>query len=138
MSSFPLFPLLPLAAIGLLLTPMISCNRYWVCDEPDTSRTSQLPQRLSKTGLFSDISSGTIADGVSAYRPQFQLWSDGAEKRRWIALPPCTTIDTSDMDDWEFPSGTKVWKEFGIAGKRIETRLLIKQGPGDDDWVGLS
>ena len=79
-----------------------------------------------------------MAEGVDAYRPQFELWSDGAEKHRWIALPAGKTIDTSNMDDWDFPSGTKVWKEFALHGKRIETRLLYKKGATNDDWIGLS
>jgi hypothetical protein len=30
------------------------------------------------------------------------------------------------MDRWTFPVGTKVWKEFSLGGKRLETRLLWK------------
>src|SRR5262249_2849079 len=53
-------------------------------------------------------------------------------------LPPGTQIDTTDMDEWSFPEGTKIWKEFAIAGVRIETRLIEKRGPNDDDWIPLS
>jgi hypothetical protein len=35
---------------------------------------------------------------VPAYDPSLSMWADGAEKRRFIRLPPGTTIDTSDMD----------------------------------------
>jgi hypothetical protein len=72
-----------------------------------------------------------------AYAPRFQLWSDGADKRRWLWLPPGTRIDTSDMDAWVFPAGTRFWKEFTRDGVRVETRLLEKLGPGDD-WVALA
>lgn len=140
MTRHPWFVALPLVAISVLpiATYLSSCNRYWVCAEPDLPRTSQLPRRLSETGLYADLSSAQVAGGVFAYRPQFELWADGAEKRRWIGLPPGTRIDTSDMDDWDFPEGTKVWKEFSVDGKRIETRLLAKKGPGNDDWAGVS
>ena len=37
-----------------------------------------------------------------------------------------TTIDTSDMDHWKFPVGTKLWKEFTRDGTRVETRLITK------------
>ena len=53
----------------------------------------------------------------SAYAPKFQLWSDSATKKRWIYLPPGSQIDTSDMDFWKFPVGTKVWKEFSAVGR---------------------
>ena len=40
--------------------------------------------------------------------PRYPLWSDGAEKQRYLSLPPGTQIDTSNMDDWKFPVGTRV------------------------------
>ena len=46
-----------------------------------------LPQRLSDTGLFVAGSTSEIAPGSVAFSPQYPLWSDGATKRRWIALP---------------------------------------------------
>ena len=84
------------------------------------------PTELRCTGLYSDWASRTIAPGVRQYQPGFVLWSDGASKTRWIYLPPGQVIDTSDMDEWNFPIGTKVWKEFVLGGKRIETRLIWK------------
>lgn len=99
------------------------------------------PTLLSQTGLYSDIGTKTIAADVHEFLPRWQLWSDEALKRRWIWLPPGTTIDTSDMDHWKFPVGTKVWKEFARGGTRIETRYLEKIGPGDEwiaDWYAVS
>jgi hypothetical protein len=132
-----MLPLVVMVGLPLAIS-LTSCKRYWVCAEPDVARTSQLPQRLAEAGLYSDLKSARVADGVVAYRPQFELWSDGADKRRWIDLPPGQTIDTSDMDDWDFPDGTKLWKEFSVDGKRLETRLLVKKGRSNDDWIGLS
>src|SRR5262249_24235098 len=38
-------------------------------------------------------------------------------------------IDTSDMDHWSFPVGTKFWKEFAKPdGTPLETRLIVKTG----------
>lgn len=98
------------------------------------------PTMLSQTGLYSDIGAGTIAPGVAEYMPRWQLWSDEAAKRRWIFLPPGSQIDTSDMDHWQFPMGTKIWKEFVRDGQKIETRYLEKTGPGAtfDDWYAVS
>src|SRR5262249_49549810 len=61
-------------------------------------------------------------------------------KRRWIYLPPGTTIDTSDIDHWQFPMGTKFWKEFTRDGIRVETRYIVKVGPGTQtkDWFFVS
>lgn len=81
-----------------------------------------LPERLSATGLYGP--GGELAPGVHPFSPQYPLWSDGADKRRWILLPAGATIDASDPDRWHFPVGTKLWKEFAWGGQKVETRLL--------------
>jgi hypothetical protein len=93
---------------------------------------------LSCAGLYSDFASKTIAPGIIQYSPGLQLWSDGAIKTRWIQLPAGQKIDTSNMDEWTFPVGTKLWKEFRLpqgdaaTPVRIETRLIWKQG--QNNW----
>jgi hypothetical protein len=114
------------------------CQRYWVCDEADASRMAELPKRLSETGLYADIATGQLAPGVAPFTPRFPLWSDGTEKQRWILLPNGAPIDTSNMDEWVFPEGTRVWKQFSVGQVRIETRLLEKHGPTDADWITLA
>jgi hypothetical protein len=80
------------------------------------------PPRLRDTGLYA-AGSGEIASGHLQFAPQYPLWSDGAAKRRWIYLPPGASIDASNPDAWEFPVGTRLWKEFS-AGRPIETRYI--------------
>jgi hypothetical protein len=127
---------LALAAHVLGLT---GCDfRDWVCEAPDRSRIELLPTRLSETGLFRDPQNDVLAADVVPFAPEFELWSDGADKRRWVYLPPSSVIDTADMDSWSFPEGTKFWKEFTAGGVRVETRLLAKLGPSDGDWVALA
>jgi hypothetical protein len=99
----------------------------------DTIDGGDAPTHLACTGLYADFASGTIAPGVRPFTPGFTLWSDGAEKSRYIYLPPGTQIDTTDMDQWTFPVGTRLWKEFRLQGLRVETRLLWKRG--DSDWL---
>jgi len=88
------------------------------------------PTDLRCTGLYADWASKTVAGNVRQYDPGLRLWSDGASKTRWIYLPPETKIDTSDMDEWTFAPGTKIWKEFVVGGVRLETRLLWKRPSG--------
>ncbi len=94
------------------------------------------PTLLQCTGLYSDWSSRTIAPAARPYAPGLVLWSDGAEKSRWIELPPGSTIDTRDMDEWSFPMGTKIWKEFRLAGRPVETRFLWKRSTGE--WLATT
>ena len=88
-----------------------------------------LPDRLSQTGLYQPGSTTLVRTGVMAFSPQYPLWSDGTRKRRWIALPPGTAVDATHVDAWEFPVGTRLWKEFGY-GRRIETRMIERAADG--------
>lgn len=94
------------------------------------------PTLLSDTGLYDDIAKGTLGSGVRAYEVHYPLWSDGAEKKRWVYIPPGEKIDTTDMDFWNYPVGMKAWKEFSVGGKRIETRLQWKID--STDWVMIA
>lgn len=93
------------------------------------------PTGLAATGLCVDTACTELAPDVLEFKPRWQLWSDGAVKRRWIYLPAGTTIDTTDQDYWKFPVGTKLWKDFVRDGVRVETRYMEKTGPGDADWL---
>ena len=98
-------------------------------DASECGDAGDLPRELRCTGLYSDWASRTVAPAARPYAPGIVLWSDGAEKSRWIDLPAQSRIDTSDMDEWQFPVDTKFWKEFRLAGRAVETRFLWKRGP---------
>lgn len=93
------------------------------------------PALLSLTGLYTNTATKTLAPYVQAFTPKYPLWSDGSVKNRWAYVPMCTTVDTTNMDSWSFPVGTRFWKEFIVGGKLVETRLLERFGPGVNDWI---
>ena len=95
---------------------------------PPAAAPAPLPQRLADTGLYERASRVVRAD-VIAFAPQYPLWSDGTRKRRWIYLPSGSAIDASRVDAWEFPVGTRLWKEFGY-GRAIETRMIERLADG--------
>ena len=94
-----------------------------------TAEPLPLPPRLSDTGLFEPGSTTVPGNGVLQFSPQYPLWSDGSGKRRWIYLPPGTAVDAADPDAWQFPAGTRLWKEFR-HGRAIETRYIERLGDG--------
>ena len=94
-----------------------------------TAVDAPLAANLRDTGLFEDGSVERIRAANAPFTPHFPLWTDGQSKRRWIYLPPGTAIDKSDPDRWEFPRGTRAWKEFSAAG-RVETRLIERLADG--------
>src|SRR5512138_3923951 len=96
---------------------------------PAAHAAAPLPEHLRDTGLYARGSTEEIAAGVLPFSPQYPLWSDGAEKRRWIRLPPGTCIDARAPDRWVFPVGTRLWKEFSL-GRRLETRMLERTRDG--------
>lgn len=90
----------------------------------------KMKKHLECTGLYSDFASKTVAADVLSYTPALEFWSDGAEKQRFVFLPPGAKIDITSFDEWTFPAGTKLWKEFKLEGKRVETRLYEKTADG--------
>lgn len=89
---------------------------------------STFSEKLSEMDLYADITKKTINPRNHEFKPTYELWSDAAEKTRWIALPPGGKVDTTDMDHWTLPVGTRTWKEFARGGKRLETRMIEKTG----------
>src|SRR5262245_54168229 len=66
---------------------------------PSLAVNTEPPETLSATGLYADIATKELAAYAQPFAPQFLLWSDGADKQRWVYLPECEgTIDTTDMN----------------------------------------
>lgn len=125
-----------------LLAGLVVCHcrctpAFRECAPIGESSGRSAPTRLSGTGLR-DPSTGELAAGVLAFTPRYPLWSDGAAKRRWIALPEGTRIDTGDPDAWRFPVGTRLWKEFAQGDVVVETRYLEKTGDAADAWTTIA
>lgn len=101
-----------------------------------TDAPNVMPQSLAESGLCVDAACTQIAANVYAYTPKYELYSDGASKQRWIYVPPDAKINTANMDFWEFPVGTKVWKEFTRDNIRVETRLIMRVAANgtNSDW----
>ena len=94
------------------------------------------PELLSQTGLYTSGSGLEIDPANRPFSPQYPLWSDGARKSRWVRLPLGSAIDARDIDRWDFPAGTRFWKEFSFDGRKAETRMLRKDGPAS--WTFAS
>ena len=93
-----------------------------------------VPALLSETGCFDPADPASPMPGLLPYTVASQLWSDGADKDRWLALPDGTAI--TDDGGWEFPVGTVTAKHFYRDNVRLETRLMVRQTGGA--WAGYS
>ena len=100
------------------------------------------PRKLSETGLFASVAEHRPAPGLIPYDVNVPLWSDGALKERYLALPERGTVDFSKDGNWAFPVGTVIVKTFlsqparaGAASHRLETRLMVHN---QREWVGYT
>ncbi len=118
---------------------------------PAAEATNDFPRKLSETGLFLSTAEYRLQGAVIPYSVNAPLWSDGAVKDRYIALPGESLIEFTQRGAWKFPENAVLVKTFsleapgslkaprslGAAGgpRRIETRLMhLYQG----EWRGYS
>jgi uncharacterized repeat protein (TIGR03806 family) len=97
----------------------------------------EIPPLLSQTGVFSDTPKRIASPGLIPYDLNVAFWSDGADKKRWIAIPPGQIL-FSAAGEWRFPAGTVFVKNFDLptdaanraAEHRLETRILVCDSRG--------
>ena len=94
------------------------------------------PQKLSQTGCFDPADPTKPLPAMIPYDVNAALWSDGADKERFFAIPDGTTIEVGADGDWDFPVGSVLAKTFSLGGKRVETRLFMRHPDGS--WAGYS
>lgn len=129
---------------------------------PPATVVQDFPRKLSETGLFVSTKDLTPAPGLVPYSVNSQLWSDGAIKDRWLAIPGSEQIEYDGitypqpapgaLPGFRFPDGTVAVKHFSMemepgnpaSRKRLETRILVfEQTPGtqemgDQVWQGYT
>jgi uncharacterized repeat protein (TIGR03806 family) len=122
----------------------------------------KFPRKLSETGLFTSTRDLKPASGLIPYSVNAELWSDGAVKQRFLAIPGDGRIEFDTvtypqpapgaLPGWRFPDGTVLVKTFSLdleAGnpksrRRLETRLLhVQRVPGTEEvgdqvWYGYT
>jgi mono/diheme cytochrome c family protein len=85
--------------------------------------------------LFSGTATHTPAEGVLPYLINAPSWRDGATAEFLLATPGSTGIEFTPSGPWKLPDGTALVQTLSRDGKRIETRVLLKQ---ENEWAGYS
>ncbi len=103
------------------------------------------PTLLSQTGAFKDLNTLEPVEGLLPFEVNQPFWSDGALKRRWIAVPNDGSHDTEEEqiqfkenEPWTFPKGTVLIKHFDFntderdptKTRRLETRFEVRDELG--------
>jgi uncharacterized repeat protein (TIGR03806 family) len=97
-----------------------------------------LPAKLADYGFFADAPRQVPAARVTPYRLNTPLWSDGAEKLRFLYLPAGAQAKAQGEGLLDLPVGAALIKTFAFPqdSKRrlIETRVLLHR---KDGWLAL-
>jgi uncharacterized repeat protein (TIGR03806 family) len=104
--------------------------------EQANAHTNGPANLLSQTGCVNPAAPTQPAAGLIPYDVITPLWSDGADKQRWMAIPDGTRIGVRPDGDFAFPIGTVLMKFFYHNGAPIETRLFMRHTDGN--WAGYS
>lgn len=126
-------------SIFLLLMPF-----WWVAvnaTEKVREEAFGVKERLSEYGFFKgDLASHQPGDGVVPYAINTPLFSDYAEKFRFLYIPKGTSLVYSGSEKLSLPEGAVLIKTFYYEGEGakprqlLETRLLIKEA---GSWKAL-
>ncbi len=97
---------------------------------------------LDEYGLFVENGYSPIAhDSLVAYTPINELFSDYANKDRYVYIPPGQKASLREDGHFDWPEGSILVKNFSYdetqlpASRIMETRLLIKER---DKWKAVS
>jgi uncharacterized repeat protein (TIGR03806 family) len=93
-----------------------------------------MPATLQAFGFFGDSAATRPSRGVTPYRLQTPLWSDGSDKHRFVYVPPGQRARAQGEGLLDLPIGSALIKTFSFGNRRIETRVLLHRAEG---WVAL-
>src|SRR5215813_12755076 len=131
---------LALAALSLLAaSPSLAIS-------DDAVLADTPPKQLSEFGFFADLTKQQPAAGVVPFRLATPLFSDGAEKFRFVHLPDGQPAKYDATEAFDFPVGTALIKTFAFPAdyrdpteklRLVETRVLLRHADGWHAWAYL-
>jgi glucose/arabinose dehydrogenase/mono/diheme cytochrome c family protein len=92
-----------------------------------TASAVPFPTRLSETGLFTDTARLQPDAALLTYEVNAAAWHDGASSERFIALPGAERMELMESGGWNFPDGATVVQTLTVEGRRLESRILLRQ-----------
>jgi uncharacterized repeat protein (TIGR03806 family) len=115
------------AAVAIAAAPRQPVNDAAIAD-------AGFPASLTEFGFFDDGAAQIPAAGVTPYRLNTPLWSDGSEKLRFVYLPAGTKARAQGEGLLDLPVGAALIKTFKFGNQLIETRVLLHRADG---WLAL-
>lgn len=117
---------------------------FWMAFNIDISVETKYNKQLSEYAFFKgEMADLSPAEDLLPYALNAPLFSDYAEKMRFIRLPDGAKVNYRENEVFDFPEGTQIIKTFYYTndarkpekGRTImETRVLMKEG---GEWTAL-
>ncbi|MEJ2590316.1 MAG: PQQ-dependent sugar dehydrogenase [Candidatus Thiodiazotropha sp.] len=102
----------------------------------NTGATGSVPATLSGWGCFQSGDVPRFSGSVIPYDVNARLWSDFADKERFMAIPAGSAITIDSEGRFVFPPGSVLGKHFRVDGQLVETRLFMRHA--NSGWRGYS
>jgi mono/diheme cytochrome c family protein len=129
------------ALVGIETTKSAALDAMFASLQPMPSGTVPqqigLPEHLSETDLTTLDSAVLAQEGVISYVPGYPLWSDNADKQRYVRVPRGQSIHFNKAtQEFEIPPNTRFYKTFtkqiidtdgSYRCRKIETRLIVSR-----------
>ncbi|MDB5104908.1 MAG: hypothetical protein JWP91_2597 [Fibrobacteres bacterium] len=125
--------------LGIAATAASAAFNFFNPSKPDS-----IPKLISGTGMYKNMATKELTPDIVAFDVNAPLWTDGAVKQRYIAVPPGTSVIYSDTADlYKYPEGAVVIKNFSVdtipgnPASRIlfETRFVgMRKIAGKEKW----
>ena len=123
---------------------MINTQDAWSDVNDTVIQQKKMAAKLSDYGFFDDLNMQSPTDGVLPYQLITPLFSDYADKLRFVYIPTGGFAEYVPDKVFDFPEGSVLIKTFGYLNNHeksnldkqlLETRLLIKK---DNKWKNVS
>ena len=124
-------------AVVALLSALSTFANDWTLEW-----SGKFERKISAYDLFENTVEQIPREGLVAYTLITPLFTDYADKHRFVYLPPGTAATYHDYDAFTFPVGTALVKTFSYHDRDSDTRTLIETrlmfNTAEKGWVGAS
>ncbi|MDG1202351.1 MAG: SO2930 family diheme c-type cytochrome [SAR86 cluster bacterium] len=130
--------------LTFLVFAVINTQDAWSDVNDTVIQQKKMAAKLSDYGFFDDLNMQSPTDGVLPYQLITPLFSDYADKLRFVYIPTGGFAEYVPDKVFDFPEGSVLIKTFGYLNSHeksnldkqlLETRLLIKK---DNKWKNVS
>lgn len=128
------------AAVTALAASLLAASTAVAVDDA-AILAKRPPKQLSAFGFFANAAAQVPAEGVLPFAPATPLFTDFAEKRRFVYIPAGKAAEYDAEEAFRFPIGAALIKTFAYPDDSadglhlVETRVLLHHDSGWQAWA---